>query len=215
MTSVTNLSANAASFLSAFDGAIDEFCTNGTKFNVEALIDRSKLRSADLISIQTKLQKTTDELELLVIDADEQITEGYSNLTKAQQREMLTMYHAIMEKVPANGRKPRAVQPKDGVIRVKSVVAKPAVVTETCNAVFTGSNKYKVTRVFIGDVKIAGNKVSANEVYQIRMPKDTDMEAMKTLTTIEEVKTFITGGKQTCNTPTTLSGDTIDFVLKF
>lgn len=208
-TSVTNLSANAASFLSAFDGAIDEFCTNGTRFSVEQMLAQTKLRDADIISIQTKLQRKVDELELVVIDADEQLIEGYSNLTKAQQREMLTMYHAIMVQVPTKSRRTRA--PKDGVIRVKEVVVKPS---EQFQAVYTICDKYKAVRVFLGNVVVTGNKVTADEIYQVRMSKKDDLLTMKDMTQ-DEVTDYLANGKRTERTPTTLSGDTIDFVLKF
>jgi hypothetical protein len=208
-TNVTNLSQAAASFLSAFDGVVDEFCTKGTKVNMEQMISQSRLRGADLISIQTKLQRKVDELELVVIDADEQLIEGYSNLTKAQQREMLTMYHAIMEKVPTKNRKARGS--KDGVIRVKDVEVK---VTESFTTVFAICDKYKAVRVFNGNVKVTGNKVQADEIYQVRMSKNDDLLSLKDMSK-SEVMSFIGSGNKTDRTPTTLSGDTIDFVLKF
>jgi hypothetical protein len=208
-TDVTTLSPAAAKFLSAFDGAIDDFCTKGAKVNMEQMISQSHLRGADMISIQTKIQRKVDELELVVIDADEQLIEGYSNLTKAQQREMLTMYHTIMEKVPTKTRK--ALGSRDGVIRVKDVVVK---VTESFTTVFAICDKYKAVRVFDGNVKVTGNKVIADEIYQVRMSKNDDLLSLKDMSK-SEVMTFIDSGNKTDRTPTTLSGDTIDFVLKF
>lgn len=208
-TNVNNLSQAAASFLSAFDGAVDDFCSKGKKVNMEQMISQSRLRGADLISIQTKLQRKVDELELVVIDADEQLMEGYSNLTKAQQRELLTMYHAIMEKVPTKNRKVRA--PKDGTIRVKDIEVK---VTESFDTVFAICDKYKAVRVFKGNVKVTGNKVQADEIYQVRMKKTDDLLSLKGMA-CQEILSFIASGTQTDRTPTTLSGDTIDFVVKF
>lgn len=203
------LTTSASNFLSAFDGAVDNFCTNGTKFDVLNLIQRSNLRGADLVAIQTKLQKTTDELELLVIDADEQITEGYSNLSKAQQRDLLVMYHTILEQVPTKNRKARA--PKDGIIRVKPV---EVVVTESFNTVFAVCPKYNAVRVFNGSVQVTGNKVVASEAYEIRMPKDYNFSAMQTMT-CQEILDELAGNPRTEYTPVTLSGKTIEFVQKF
>jgi hypothetical protein len=207
-TNTVNLSQAAASFLSSFDGVVDEFCKNGTKANIEQMISQSKLRGADLISIQTKIERKVDELELVVIDADEQLMEGYSNLTKAQQRELLSMYHTIMEKVPTKNRNRPA---KDGVIRVKDVEVK---VTESFTTVFAICDKYKAVRVFDGNVKVLGNKVQADDIYQVRMSKSDDLLQLKNMT-VDEIKSFIAAGKKTDRTPTTLSGDTIDFVVKF
>lgn len=203
------LTPAASNFLSAFDGAVDNFCTNGTKFDVLNLIQRANLRGADLVAIQTKLQKTTDELELLVIDADEQITEGYSNLTKAQQRDLLTMYHTVLEQVPTKNRKPRA--PKDGIIRVKPV---EVVVTESFGTVFAVCPKYNAVRVFEGNVQVTGNKVTATQAYEIRMPKDYSFSSMQTMS-CAEVMAELSGNPKTDYTPVTLSGKTIEFVLKF
>ena len=206
---MNTLTTAASSFLSSFDGAVDDFCTKGTKFDVNQMLNQTKLRDADLIAIQTKLQRKVDELELLVIDADEQLMEGYSNLSKAQQGDLLTIYHTLMEKVPTKSRKPRA--PKDGVIRVK-----PAVVTVTHyhDTVFAICDKYKAVRVFDGNVKVTGNKVQADEIYQVRMKKTDDLLSLKDMTK-DEVMSFIGSGSKTERTPTTLSGETIDFVLKF
>ena len=206
--STVSLTPAAANFLSAFNGAVDNFCTNGTKFDVSQLFNQSKLRDADVIAIQTKLQKTTDELELLVIDADEQITEGYSNLTKAQQRDLLSIYHAVMERKIVKSRK---VKPTDGVIRVAASVVK---VTESFDTVFAICDKYKAVRVFDGNVKVTGNTVKADQVYQVRMKKTDDLLSLKDMTKAE-VMSFIESGTSTVRIPTTLSGDTIDFVLKF
>lgn len=208
-TSVTNLSANAASFLAAFDGAIDEFCTNGTRFSVDNMIQQSKLRDADMISIQTKLQRKVDELEMVVIDADEQLIEGYSNLTKAQQREMLTMYHAIMERTVGRQRKVKRA-PRD------TITSMPEVDTpvENYQAVISYCEKYRVIRAFIGNVQVKGSSVKCDRMVEVKFTKDTNVADVATMSMADAV-TFVDTGTNTNKTFTRLSNLDVHTLVKF
>jgi hypothetical protein len=207
MTNAT-LTTAASNFLSAFDGAIDEFCTNGTKFNVENMLQRSNLRPADLIAIQTKLQKTTDELELLVIDADEQLAEGYSNLTKAQQRELLAMYHVIMERNVAKVRKVKRA-PRDVIVSVIETA-----VVEKFKTVLSYCEKYRVIRAFIGNVEVKGSTIKCDRMVEVKFAKDTDVSVVANMS-MEDAISFVNGGTNTNKTFTKLSNLDVHTLVKF
>jgi hypothetical protein len=207
---MTTVTKHASEFLAAFDGAVDEFCSKNVKFDAEKLIAQFRLSKTDVAAVQEKLQKTTEELELLVIDADEQITEGYSNLTKAQQRDLLTMYHAVME--ISTGRAAPKSEKAEGVKREPK--AKVEAVTESHDAVYAICCKYNVIRAFVGNVKIAGSEVTADSVSQLQFGKKVNVMLAKDLTR-EEMREFVTQGKELSRVSTSLSGKTVDFVVKY
>lgn len=209
-TSVNTLSAAANAFIISFNGAIDTYTTSGVKFDVLKLIQSSKLRNADIVAVQTKFEKTAEELELAVIEADNQVIEGYSSYSKDQLRDMLTFYHTLLE-VPT--KKKTVKDSADKPARPQK--EKATVVSENFSAVFTVCKKYNAVRVFIGNVVVTGVKVKADQIYQIRTPKNLDLSPVSTMSSANEILEYLKDGKKTDRTPTTLSGETIDYVVKF
>jgi hypothetical protein len=206
------LTKSASEFMSAFDGAVDNFCTSGVSFDVNKLLVQFNLKHKDIAQVQAKVQKTTEELELLVIDADEQITEGYSNLSKQQQRELLAIYHTLME-VPST--KPRVEREDSDLVRTPR---KPKVVvektSENYDAVFTVCSKYNAVRAFVGNVVVTGRNVSADEIYETKFGKKVNVMSVQGMTK-DEILAFIQTGNRASRTSTTLSGATIDLIIKF
>jgi hypothetical protein len=210
------LSSKASAFVSSFDGAIDEFCTTGRKFDVAQLISQSKMKPAEMKEVQEKFAKKVEELELVVIDADEQLMEGYSNLTKQQQRDMLIAYHTIME-VKSEGKRMRKAKSidTDGVIRVPSVKQQTEKIVENFSAVYATCPKYFVIRTFKGNVKaVSGKNVTADEIYETKFPKDVDLSVISSMTQ-DQIEDFVSTGTRHSHVPHSYTGKAVDVMVSF
>lgn len=216
------MTKNAKEFLSAFDGCVDQFYTSGTKFDALKLVKQFRLSNRELIAVQSSIK--VEDLELLAIGADEQLVEGYSNISKAQQRELLATYHAILEIPTTLTREKKVKDVKESTAKSSDAVKAPKApklpklvvetVVENFDAVFAIASKYRCLRTFITNVVIAGSKITADSIQEYRYTKDVDSEAIGHKTKeqfIEFMKTCspIEGGS------VTLLGKCIDTVHKF
>lgn len=217
MNTVT-LTKNAQEFMSAFDGCVDKFYTAGTKFDPLKLVRQFKLSNREIIAVQSSLN--VQDLELLAIGADEQLVEGYSNITKAQQRELLTMYHSVLEipTAPTRERKEKTEGVKSAVVKEPKLpkIAKPVISTtpEHYDAVFAIASKYNCLRTFIGNVVITGAKITADRIQEYRYSKelngtDFDSYTKDNFVGMLEASKPIDGGS------VTLLGKCVDSVYKF
>lgn len=215
MTAV--LSQNASAFLSMFDGLVDDLVTTGRTVDMEKVIASSGLKPVEFEQLKTKLSAKVDELELLVIAGDDQIVEGYSNMPKATQRQMLAMYHAIMEvrstKITRSARNTNSDTdgPRVSVYKPKKVVA----TTETFSAVYAPSSKYKMVRVFEGNVTVTGDKVTADLVQEVNLGKNFANHTFSTDMSQAEIQAIVAAGKVVKFVPTTISSTVVDLVISF
>lgn len=208
-------SAHASKFISSFDGAVDEFITTGRKFDAAALIARCKLKPAEIKEVQDSFEKKVEELELVVIDADEQLIEGYSNMSKQTQRDLLIAYHAVMEARSVKARKERKQSNigEDGIIRS---AAAPVVKEVHCfSAVYATCPAYNVIRSFVGNVKsVGGKKVTADQIFETKFEKTTDLSVISNMTQTE-IEEFISTGTRHSHVPGSYVGKAVHTVVTF
>ena len=154
---------------------------------------------------------------MLVIGADDQVVEGYSKVPKAVQREMLAMYHAIMEvrteKVVKAARPDSedSTAPRVSVYKPKKVAA----TTETFSAVYAPSSKYKMIRVFEGNVQLTGDKITADLVQEVNFGKDYASLTFRADMTQAELQAIVATGRVAKFIPTTISSTVVDMVISF
>jgi hypothetical protein len=234
MTNSSTITQNASEFLAAFQGAVDGVCTTGRVVDMEKFIRGFKLKFVDVEQIQQRLLAATTELELLIL-GDDELAAGYSNLPIATQRNLLTMHHAVMS-IPAKKATKAAVEadasdddmeapPVDAKAvagaKTKSVkAAKPAkveaVIEAECDAIYAPSAKYKIVRVFKGNVKVmTGDKVIADSAQEIKLGKKFSTFKFTEDMTQDEIEAIITQGTVSTFVPSTISKAVVDLVVVF
>lgn len=234
MTNSSTITQNASEFLAAFQGAVDGVCTTGRVVDMEKFIRGFKLKFVDVEQIQQRLLAATTELELLIL-GDDELAAGYSNLPIATQRNLLTMHHAVMS-IPAKKATKAAVEadasdddmeapPVDAKAvasaKTKSVkAAKPAkveaVIEAECDAIYAPSAKYKIVRVFKGNVKVmTGDKVIADSAQEIKLGKKFSTFKFSEDMTQDEIEAIIAQGTVSTFVPSTISKVVVDLVVVF
>lgn len=234
MTNSSTITQNASEFLAAFQGAVDGVCTTGRVVDMEKFIRGFKLKFVDVEQIQQRLLAATTELELLIL-GDDELAAGYSNLPIATQRNLLTMHHAVMS-IPSKKVTKAAVEadasdddmeapPVDAKAaaraKTKSVKAtKPAkveaVIETECDAIYAPSAKYKIVRVFKGNVKVmTGDKVIADSVQEIKLGKKFSTFEFSEDMTQDEIEAIIAQGTVSTFVPSTISKTVVDLVVVF
>lgn len=234
MTNSSTITQNASEFLAAFQGAVDGVCTTGRVVDMEKFIRGFKLKFVDIEQIQQRLLAATTELELLIL-GDDELAAGYSNLPIATQRNLLTMHHAVMS-IPSKKVTKAAVKvdasdddmeapPVDAkaVAKTKSVkAAKPApakveaVIETECGAIYAPSAKYKMVRVFKGNVKVmTGDKVIADSAQEIKLGKKFSTFKFTEDMTQDEIEAIIAQGTVSTFVPSTISKAVVDLVVVF
>lgn len=234
MTNASTITKTASEFLAAFQGAVDGVCTTGRMVDMEKFIRGFKLKFIDVEQIQQRLLAATTELELLIL-GDDELAAGYSNLPIATQRNLLTMHHAVMS-IPAKKAAKAAVvadvsddemeaPPVDAkaVARHKAKLvktAKPtkaeAVIEAECDAIYAPSAKYKIVRVFKGNVKVmTGDKVIADSMQEIKLGKKFSTFKFSEDMTQDELEAIIAQGTVSTFVPSTISKVVVDLVVAF
>lgn len=234
MTNSSTITQNASEFLAAFQGAVDGVCTTGRVVDMERFIRGFKLKFVDVEQIQQRLLAATTELELLIL-GDDGLAAGYSNLPIATQRNLLTMHHAVMS-IPSKKVTKAAVKvdasdddmeapPVDvkAVARAKTKsvnAAKPAkveaVIGAECDAIYAPSAKYKIVRVFKGNVKVmTGDKVIADSAQEIKLGEKFSTFRFTEDMTQDEIEAIIAQGTVSIFVPSTISKDVVDLVMVF
>ena len=234
MTNSSTITQNASEFLAAFQGAVDGVCTTGRVVDMEKFIRGFKLKFVDVEQIQQRLLAATTELELLIL-GDDELAAGYSNLPIATQRNLLTMHHAVMS-IPSKKVTKAAVEadasdddmeapPVDAKAvasaKTKSVkAAKPAkveaVIEAECDAIYAPSAKYKIVRVFKGNVKVmTGDKVIADSAQEIKLGKKFSTFKFSEDMTQDEIEAIIAQGTVSTFVPSTISKVVVDLVVVF
>ena len=234
MTNSSTITQNASEFLAAFQGAVDGVCTTGRAVDVEKFIRGFKLKFVDVEQIQQRLLAATTELELLIL-GDDELADGYSNLPIATQRNLLTMHHAVMS-IPSKKVTKSAVEADavDGDMEAPPVDAKavaraktksvkttkptkvePAIEAE-CDAIYAPSAKYKIVRVFKGNVKVmTGDKVIADSAQEIKLGKKFSTFKFTEDMTQDEIEAIIAQGTVSTFVPSTISKAVVDLVVVF
>ena len=234
MTNSSTITQNASEFLAAFQGAVDGVCTTGRVVDMEKFIRGFKLKFVDVEQIQQRLLAATTELELLIL-GDDELAAGYSNLPIATQRNLLAMHHAVMG-IPSKKVTKAAVEtdasdddmeapPVDAKAvaraKTKSVkAAKPAKVEAAieaeCDAIYAPSAKYKIVRVFKGNVKVmTGDKVIADSAQEIKLGKKFSTFKFTEDMTQDEIEAIIAQGTVSTFVPSTISKAVVDLVVVF
>lgn len=234
MANSSTITQNASEFLAAFQGAVDGVCTTGRVVDMEKFIRGFKLKFVDVEQIQQRLLAATTELELLIL-GDDELADGYSNLPIATQRNLLTMHHAVMS-IPSKKVTKAAVEadasdddmeapPVDAKAvasaKTKSVKAtKPAkveaVIEAECDAIYAPSAKYKIVRVFKGNVKVmTGDKVIADSAQEIKLGKKFSTFKFTEDMTQDEIEAIIAQGTVSTFVPSTISKTVVDLVVVF
>lgn len=234
MTDSSTITQNASEFLAAFQGAVDGVCTTGRVVDMEKFIRGFKLKFVDVEQIQQRLLAATTELELLIL-GDDELAAGYSNLPIATQRNLLTMHHAVMS-IPAKKVTKAAVEadvsdddmeapPVDAkaVARAKTKSVKAAqpakveaVIEAECDAIYAPSAKYKIVRVFKGNVKVmTGDKVIADSAQEIKLGKKFSTFKFSEDMTQDEIEAIIAQGTVSTFVPSTISKVVVDLVVVF
>ncbi len=234
MTNSSTITQNAAEFLAAFQGAVDGVCTTGRVVDMEKFIRGFKLKFVDTEQIQQRLLAATTELELLIL-GDDELAAGYSNLPIATQRNLLTMHHAVMS-IPSKKVTKAAVKvdasdddmeapPVDvkAVARAKTKSVKAAqpakveaVIEAECDAIYAPSAKYKIVRVFKGNVKVmTGDKVIADSAQEIKLGKKFSTFKFTEDMTQDEIEAIIAQGTVSTFVPSTISKVVVDLVVVF
>lgn len=234
MTNSSTITQNAAEFLAAFQGAVDGVCTTGRVVDMEKFIRGFKLKFVDVEQIQQRLLAATTELELLIL-GDDELAAGYSNLPIATQRNLLTMHHAVMS-IPSKKVTKAAVKvdasdddmeapPVDvkAVARAKTKSVKAAqpakveaVIEAECDAIYAPSAKYKIVRVFKGNVKVmTGDKVIADSAQEIKLGKKFSTFKFTEDMTQDEIEAIIAQGTVSTFVPSTISKVVVDLVVVF
>lgn len=239
MTNSSTITQNASEFLAAFQGAVDGVCTTGRVVDMEKFIRGFKLKFVDIEQIQQRLLAATTELELLIL-GDDELAAGYSNLPIATQRNLLTMHHAVMSipskkvtkaavKVDASDDDMEAppwkllqwMQRQLPGAKTKSVnAAKPAkveaVIVAECDAIYAPSAKYKIVRVFKGNVKVmTGDKVIADSAQEIKLGKKFSTFKFTEDMTQDEIEAIIAQGTVSIFVPSTISKVVVDLAMMF
>lgn len=238
MTNSSTITQNASEFLAAFQGAVDGVCTTGRMVDMEKFIRGFKLKFIDVEQIQQRLLAATTELELLIL-GDDELAAGYSNLPIATQRNLLTMHHAVMS-IPTKKATKAAVEsdasddeteapPVDtkAVARHKAKPAKTtkptkveaaieAAIEAECDAIYAPSAKYKIVRVFKGNVKVmTGDKVIADSMQEIKLGKKFSTFKFSEDMTQDELEAIIAQGTVSTFVPSTISKVVVDLVVVF
>jgi hypothetical protein len=234
MTNASTITKTASEFLAAFQGAVDGVCTTGRMVDMEKFIRGFKLKFIDVEQIQQRLLAATTELELLIL-GDDELAAGYSNLPIATQRNLLTMHHAVMS-IPTKKATKAAVvadasddemevPPVDtkAVARHKAKLAKTtkptkaeAVIEAECDAIYAPSAKYKIVRVFKGNVKVmTGDKVIADSMQEIKLGKKFSTFKFTEDMTQDEIEAIIAQGTVSTFVPSTISKAVVDLVVVF
>lgn len=188
------LSKNASAFLNAFNDAVDNFFINGVDFNTTKLMTQFKLKLKDIPSLQSRLQSNFKEFELALSRSDEQVNEAYSHLPKSKIRNLVEKYNVIMSF--SNKTKKQVAQ------------------GTSHNALFAICKKYNVIRCFVGNVQVDGSKVSANESYLMSFKSKVNLDGLVGKSYGDIVK-FLEQGKKSPRSVNTISGKTVDAILKF
>lgn len=234
MTNASTITKTASEFLAAFQGAVDGVCTTGRMVDMEKFIRGFKLKFIDVEQIQQRLLAATTELELLIL-GDAELAAGYSNLPIATQRNLLTMHHAVM-RIPTKKATKAAVvadasddemevPPADtkAVARHKAKLDKTtkptkaeAAIEAECDAIYAPSAKYKIVRVFKGNVKVmTGDKVIADSMQEIKLGKKFSTFKFTEDMTQDEIEAIITQGTVSTFVPSTISKAVVDLVVVF
>lgn len=234
MTNSSTITQNASEFLATFQGAVDGVCATGRVVDMKKFIRGFKLKFVDIEQIQQRLLVATTELELLIL-GDDELAAGYSNLPIATQRNLLTMHHAVM-RIPSKKVTKAAVEadasdddmeapPVDAKAaaraKTKSVkVAKPAkveaVIEAECDAIYAPSAKYKIVRVFKGNVKVmTGDKVIADSAQEIKLGEKFSTFKFTEDMTQDEIEAIIAQGTVSIFVPSTISKVVVDLVMVF
>lgn len=208
------LSKNASEFLNQFEGAIDGFIQSDRKFDVQKMIFQNKLKTEDVLAVQEKLKSQTEDFELAVIGGDAQVVEAYKHLSKAKLRDILEKYHTIMELKLKKTKKVKAENDVKPSKVKKTREVKPTVDTENFNSVFVICGKYNCVRAFVGNVKLTGVNVVADQMETFGFGKNVDVESWVTATE-DELKSYIKDKKPAARSNNTISGSAVTAVLKF
>lgn len=234
MTNASTITNTASEFLAAFQGAVDGVCTTGRMVDMEKFIRGFKLKFVDVEQIQQRLLAATTELELLIL-GDDELAAGYSNLPVATQRHLLTMHHAVMS-IPAKKATKAAVvadasddemeappvdtkavaRPKVKPVKTTKPAKTEAVIEVECDAIYAPSAKYKIVRVFKGNVKVmTGDKVIADSMQEIKLGKKFSTFKFSEDMTQDELEAIIAQGTVSTFVPSTISKVVVDLVVAF
>lgn len=191
-----DLTKNAKYFIEAFDAAVEKFCVTGVDFNIVKLMSQFNLKSKDIPLIQEYVESDARELLEAIAKTDEQLVEAYAFLGKVRLRGLSEKYQTILS---------------FGAVRkhIKQIVK-----GVSFKAVFAICKKYNVIRCFIGNVQIDGSKVSASDSYVMTFKSKFKVENAIGKS-FEEIMDFVKQGKKSPRPVNTISGNTVDAVMKF
>ncbi len=195
----------AQTFLSDFEGFLDTILTSNRKIDLEKVMPQYKLKPVDVDVIRAKLQNRADELELVVLDADESLMEGWSNVPKAKQKEMLELYYQALEFfVKRKSHKP-AKKSVDGVFKSYTNDTKKSKEDSTTPRVgkllVAMLPKYRMLQVYENAVK-DGDKIEFDNAYGVQLKTVDEMTSIKEMTSAEVLK-FVSDKTPIKNKPST------------
>lgn len=195
----------AQTFLSDFEGFLDTILTSNRKIDLEKVMPQYKLKPVDVDAIRAKLQNRADELELVVLDADESLMEGWSNVPKAKQKEMLELYYQALEFfVKRKSHKP-AKKSVDGVFKSYTNDNKKSKEDNTTpragKLLVAMLPKYRMLQVYENAVK-DGDKIEFDNAYGVQLKTVDEMTSIKEMTSAEVLK-FVSDKTPIKNKPST------------
>lgn len=119
------IDSKVSEFLAEIDGFVDEFCTEGTMPNLQSLIITMGISGPMTKKISESVTPKIEHLEEVIAGKDKQLVEGWSNLSKAQLKKLLSIYTSLMERLQqakvTAPRKKRESKPKPAGIIVQKM----------------------------------------------------------------------------------------------
>ena len=114
----TRMDEKVGTFMSEFNGLVDDFVTDGKIPNTAGLLKSVGIAGPMTKKVAAQITKNIAELEEAVAGTDKQLVEGYSNFKKPELKKLLGIYTNLMDSL---------VQAKVAVVRkIRTKKVKPA-----------------------------------------------------------------------------------------
>lgn len=169
---------NVTRFLAAFDAMVDDTCTSGAKFDMAHIIPQFNLTRNEIKAVKEATEKATAEWEAVVLELDEQIVEGYSNIAKPARRQVLEMYYQVQEYSTNKGNEPEI---ETMCVKGKDI----AVFSGPVGTVVSFIPKWKAVQIWT-DARISGDRVECSgKAFLIRLTTKITFDACETSTAAE------------------------------
>ncbi len=195
----------AQKFLADFDGFVDALITEDRVTDVAKAMPHYGLKRADIAVIEEKLQPKADELELVVLDTDPDLMEGWANVPKAKQKQLLDMYFdALSFKVVGKSRAKKVVEKAENGAIVSKAAPKaektPIVFDEATEKATVAhfSRKYNEVFVFTG-ARVVTDKylhVQFDSAVKYKVGKDFDFDKAEAFASTAELFAAIEGKRK-------------------